>query len=768
MRDRSTKTALWLVSSSVITLSTSPALAEVFTVTTTSDADCSDNDCTLQAALDAAEINGDDDTIEIAAGTYTTSGSAFTYAPPNTEEFALTIIGSEPTSTFLDGGGATRVLYIDLQAISPATTLVFEVLDLTIQNGDTSTETAGGGLLFVGATNADFTLDNCDVSDNTLTFTGSSAEGGGVYIGTGGSVAVTETTFTNNSITTDSGAVGGALSVFGASSTNISGCTFTSNSAETTITGLVDGGALNVDGVGNITLEDCPFDMNEATGPSTPNAIIQGGGASLSSSAGTSTAARNVFTSNSATGQFGIAGGLAVGGNAAIVDANRFNDNAATAGGATGAGGCAAVSVNGSATLVNNAFSNCTATSVSEDATGGALFLAGTPMTMTNDTITASSVSGTGGGFFGVSGGGVAAVSASDASSVTITNAIVWDNSATVTSGPNTPLGDDIGLIDDFDNNNVGAPVEVTSSNFTDLASACEDDVSCAEDITITDAFDTDPLFVDASNGDVHLQSTSPMIDEGATGAGVPTVDFDGDLRDASPDIGADEFIEATCGDGTTQGLEECDDGNTDNGDCCDSNCNFEGAGSACGDPSNTTCNLADTCDGAGLCEANLATDGTTCSDGDACTTNDTCQSGVCTGGAPPVCNDNIPCTIDTCNSGSGCVFTPMQCFGQNYTICGTAGDDKITGTNGDDVIITLGGADTVKAKGGNDRICGGAGNDSLSGEKGNDQIDGGNDSDKLNGGPGTDTCLNGENTPGCESLTLLAVQMMLGPLGSL
>lgn len=49
-----------------------------------------------------------------------------------------------------------------------------------------------------------------------------------------------------------------------------------------------------------------------------------------------------------------------------------------------------------------------------------------------------------------------------------------------------------------------------------------------------------DPLFVSAT--DLHLQSGSPVINDGATGLGI-TTDIDGQTRDANPDIGADEII---------------------------------------------------------------------------------------------------------------------------------------------------------------------------------------------------------------------------------
>jgi len=47
--------------------------------------------------------------------------------------------------------------------------------------------------------------------------------------------------------------------------------------------------------------------------------------------------------------------------------------------------------------------------------------------------------------------------------------------------------------------------------------------------------------FVDYANFDVHLKSTSSAIDAGSS-VDAPALDFEGDARDANPDIGADEF----------------------------------------------------------------------------------------------------------------------------------------------------------------------------------------------------------------------------------
>ena len=150
-----------------------------------------------------------------------------------------------------------------------------------------------------------------------------------------------------------------------------------------------------------------------------------------------------------------------------------------------------------------------------------------------------------------------------------------------------------------------------------------------------------------------------------------------------------------TCGNGTLDTGEDCDDGNTDDGDCCSSTCSFEAAASPCDD--GDACTDPDTCDGAGTCQsgaplvcddAELCTDDSCdpgsgcvftpnadpCDDGDACTVGDTCAAGTCAPGPPLVCDDANLCTDDSCDPGSGCVFTP------NANLC----DDGDACTSGD------------------------------------------------------------------------------------
>jgi len=59
-------------------------------------------------------------------------------------------------------------------------------------------------------------------------------------------------------------------------------------------------------------------------------------------------------------------------------------------------------------------------------------------------------------------------------------------------------------------------------------------------------------------------------------------------------------LVGGDCGNGTVDAGEQCDDGNTQNGDCCSSTCQFEPLGSSCSN--GLFCDGEETCDGAGAC----------------------------------------------------------------------------------------------------------------------------------------------------------------------
>ena len=91
-------------------------------------------------------------------------------------------------------------------------------------------------------------------------------------------------------------------------------------------------------------------------------------------------------------------------------------------------------------------------------------------------------------------------------------------------------------------------------------------------------------------------QAQEPNIIAGLTYANIHSNAFPGG------EIRGQVLRVPSCGDGIVDGGEDCDDGNTNNGDCCSSVCTFEVAGSSC--TGTSLCSASGQCDGAGGCAA--------------------------------------------------------------------------------------------------------------------------------------------------------------------
>ncbi|MBI5485852.1 MAG: hypothetical protein HY905_00820 [Deltaproteobacteria bacterium] len=130
----------------------------------------------------------------------------------------------------------------------------------------------------------------------------------------------------------------------------------------------------------------------------------------------------------------------------------------------------------------------------------------------------------------------------------------------------------------------------------------------------------------------------------------------------------------AVCPNGLVETGEECDDGNSTAGDGCEPGCTFTcHVGDACEDGNPCTENFCDTT--SHLCGARPGTDGVPCGTGDICTGFGTCLSGSCYSSTALNCNDDEPCTIDTCEVPEGCIHTERpegsSCVDPFYCITG-------------------------------------------------------------------------------------------------
>jgi hypothetical protein len=148
----------------------------------------------------------------------------------------------------------------------------------------------------------------------------------------------------------------------------------------------------------------------------------------------------------------------------------------------------------------------------------------------------------------------------------------------------------------------------------------------------------TNPLYYFTPDPD-HLNKPTNPCDASEDFAGAAQgLDNDGDnLYDGNDS----DCVAAVCGNGTQEGGEECDDGNTAPGDCCSATCTFEAAGSGC--DNGLFCDVGETCDGAGMCG----------------------------GGSPRNCSDPVVCTADSCDDvADACVNAPDDGLCDNGVFC--------------------------------------------------------------------------------------------------
>ena len=245
------------------------------------------------------------------------------------------------------------------------------------------------------------------------------------------------------------------------------------------------------------------------------------------------------------------------------------------------------------------------------------------------------------------------------------------------------------------------------------IDSACSIEDTCNGTVCEAQPLNCDDLSIctedscDVVAGCINDPSLGDQCDDGNPCTGDDCHPVDGCVfPPAAAGIACDDFFSCTAndvcdGNGGCLGTNPCDDGNDctqdffDEGNACACSYAPSDPGTGCSD--GNACTSDDVCDGAENCvgggptvcdDNNPCTDDTcdsglgcvytpntsSCDDGNACTAGDACADGACVGGDPTVCDDGNPCTDDSCNPGSGCVYTDNSNACDDGNAC-TVGD---------------------------------------------------------------------------------------------
>jgi cysteine-rich repeat protein len=156
------------------------------------------------------------------------------------------------------------------------------------------------------------------------------------------------------------------------------------------------------------------------------------------------------------------------------------------------------------------------------------------------------------------------------------------------------------------------------------------------------------------------------------------------------------------CGDEVVGPTEQCDDGNTANGDCCSSTCQFESSQSPCTD--HVFCNGPEKCNGAGSCLNQEQ-------DVDCSSLDSQCAIGVCDEEAQACVADGGKLDGAGCTDTSGCVVAGTgvcadgACVGLGTTLSPTCRWIIVAGNSGSPVRVQNGPGSLADAS-----ICGDSG----------------------------------------------------------
>ncbi|MCP4259680.1 MAG: right-handed parallel beta-helix repeat-containing protein [Planctomycetes bacterium] len=450
--------------------------AEVFDVTTPAE---------FQTRLTQAQNNGENDTINVAAGTYDVT-STLEYLP--TEKHSLTIVGAGAGQTILNGVGSVRILLISNNNLAPDDSNAhIAISGITVQKGIVG----DGAGLYTRTLQADITVQDSEFKECSAP-----GWGGGAYAHSNtGTITFADNVFSDNNAQGGSEGGGGlyARSVMGA--VTLTNNTFSGNQAD-----MYGGGAYARSDDVTVTLTANTFTGNSALG---------GAGANVSNSE-TGILTGNTFNKNSASS---VGGGARLSCNTASLTGNSFIDNSADEGGGIRV-------YQGTLTLTNNIFSSNSGNE------GGAAYFYRPIITLTNNTFSDNSAADI--------GGGVYIFSFDDTEEVNIYNNIIWGNTA-------LNNGADLYIADDGDGNFIGAEVNLHNNDYSVLAYDDGDNLHHGDNINQDPLLTADfhlqagsPCIDAGENGAPGIPSTDFEGDS-------RTIDGNGDGSSVA-DMGADEY----------------------------------------------------------------------------------------------------------------------------------------------------------------------------------------------------------------------------------
>jgi hypothetical protein len=283
----------------------------------------------LQFALLLAQGNGQDDTINIAAGDYHILPTGpFSYVP--IENKRLDMIGAGIEDTILDGDGLSQIFKIDTTGLAADSDADIRFQGVSFRNGSSSSFGAGLSTL---TNDADIRIEDCDFQSNETTVALLGEGGGGffAFASNFGSVFVTHSQFSKNSSPQSAGA--GAFITAEQGDVVLEGNTYVDNSAipPGSSSETFGGGAVLVAFNGDLIVNGNIFLNNFAgSGGGGLNAIVVNGTGLITNNI----IARNlIFTSSSPSDPTKVGGGglsLVVPLGSVVLTNNTITENRAT------------------------------------------------------------------------------------------------------------------------------------------------------------------------------------------------------------------------------------------------------------------------------------------------------------------------------------------------------------------------------------------------------------------------------------------------------